>query len=297
MSQPKVSVIIVTYNRAQFLVEAIRSVLAQSLQDFEIIVADDGSTYDTTAQLAAFGDRVQYLRLEHRRMPEACRNRAIAMARGELIAFLDDDDIWAPTYLERQTALFDRDPALGFTYCDVRFLYADGSISDPRMLPQHKRADKVFDHLLNGWFIQPSTQIIRRVWIDRLGPIDEDISSQGDAAFLLRLAYSAKAACTDEPLVFIRRHPQNLSQQREIEDVQNVIRIYERLLKRFALSLRRQLRLRLTLSHLYAHVGLAQLRERNIRDARRFLAHSLRYNPLQRHAWIAFAQSLTTLQR
>ena len=100
---PEVSVIIPTYNRRAMLLEAIDSVLAQSVTAFELIVIDDGSTDGTAEHLTRLGKTIRIERIEHSG-PAAARNRGVALARAPLIAFLDSDDLWAPTKLERQLA-------------------------------------------------------------------------------------------------------------------------------------------------------------------------------------------------
>ncbi len=286
--------LITTFNRADLLLEAIESVRQQTYQNFEIIVADDGSTDETADRCAPLDGAIRYFRLEHSGTPEIPRNHAIDLARGELIAFLDDDDLWQPAYLERQIELFDREPAIGFTYGNVCFLYPDGSISTPRMLARHQQAESIFDHLLGGSFIYPSTLIVRRTLFQELGPIDTDVSSQGDFAHLLRLAYHARAACLTEALVLIRRHPQNLSQQREIQDVQNIATILERWRMSGQLTPRQQLHARRTLSHLYNHVGIDRLSHKSAAEAQSFFTKSIRRNPFQRRAWLSLTRSYFT---
>src|SRR6202162_5963963 len=107
----KVSVVIPTYNRAYIIGEALESVLTQSYLDFEIVVVDDGSTDDTPEIIQAFQDeRIRYIRLERNLGCSAAYNSGIAAATGELICFLDSDDIWRPDYLERQVAFLNRYP-------------------------------------------------------------------------------------------------------------------------------------------------------------------------------------------
>src|SRR5207245_6187392 len=96
-----VSVVIPTFNSAGFLVQAIQSVLTHTYQDFEIIVVDDASTDTTESAIQRFGNRVCYVRQE-RGGPSVARNRGILQSHGELIAFLDADDLWRPTKLARQ---------------------------------------------------------------------------------------------------------------------------------------------------------------------------------------------------
>jgi len=102
---PRISVIIPTFNRAAWVREAVDSVLAQTFQDFELLVVDDGSTDETGAGLAPYGDRLRYL-YQVRQGVSAARNRGLELAAGEWITFLDSDDLWLPRKLETQVDFF-----------------------------------------------------------------------------------------------------------------------------------------------------------------------------------------------
>ncbi|QYO66339.1 glycosyltransferase family 2 protein [Leptolyngbya sp. 7M] len=115
----RISVVIPTYNYGRYIAEAIGSALGQSLAPAEIIVVDDGSADDTAAVVAGFGDAVKYIRQENAGV-SAARNRGVAGSSGELIAFLDADDIWEPTKLEKQAALFRADSDIGLVHCGMR---------------------------------------------------------------------------------------------------------------------------------------------------------------------------------
>lgn len=106
-AEPLVSAIIATYNRADIVGEAIESILGQTYKNMEVLVVDDGSTDGTHEALRRFGNRIRVVRQENAG-PGAARNRGIEVARGELIAFLDSDDIWMPTKLERQVRLLEK---------------------------------------------------------------------------------------------------------------------------------------------------------------------------------------------
>jgi glycosyltransferase involved in cell wall biosynthesis len=112
-----VSVIIPTYNRASLVVEAIESVFRQTALPREIIVIDDGSTDDTARVLKPFEDRIMFARQENQGVG-AARNRALAMANGQYLAFLDSDDIWLEFKLEMQVAIMEKNPAIGFLFSD-----------------------------------------------------------------------------------------------------------------------------------------------------------------------------------
>ncbi|MDE3115120.1 MAG: glycosyltransferase family 2 protein, partial [Pseudomonadota bacterium] len=104
---PLFSVVIPVYNRAELLRSALESVRAQSCQDFEIVVVDDGSTDDPAKTVAAFADpRIRCVR-QNNRGASAARNRGIALARGRFVAFLDSDDCFLPHHLERMAKLLE----------------------------------------------------------------------------------------------------------------------------------------------------------------------------------------------
>lgn len=135
----KVSVIITTYNRADLVCEAIDSVLNQTFQDFELIVLDDGSTDATQQRLAAYGDRIRYVRQPNAGV-NAARNAALSLAQGEYIAILDSDDLWKPYKLAVQVAILDRHP-------DIVFTYSNFSI--------YKSKDDIRPNGIQTWFAQP----------------------------------------------------------------------------------------------------------------------------------------------
>ena len=115
---PRVSVVIPTFNRAGLVGQAIDSVLVQTFDDFEIIVADDGSTDDTAARVAAYGDRVRYVQTQHGGVAHA-RNVGTRAARGAYLAYLDSDDRLYPYSLELQVALLDRFPEAAFACAEM----------------------------------------------------------------------------------------------------------------------------------------------------------------------------------
>jgi glycosyltransferase involved in cell wall biosynthesis len=121
---PRVSVVITTFNQAAYIGDTIRSALQQSFTDLEIVVVDDGSVDDTPEVVAQFGRDVRYIRQENRGVAGA-RNRAVEATRGELVAFLDSDDLWEPGKLARQVECHDRFPGAALIAGDV--LQFDGT--------------------------------------------------------------------------------------------------------------------------------------------------------------------------
>jgi len=124
---PKVSVIIPTYNRANFLRSAIQSVLNQTFKDFEVIVVDDASTDNTRQLIHEFvDDRICYIAHNKNRGGSASRNTGIESSKGKFIAFLDDDDMWMPTKLEKQLLLVNMNPEISVVYTGARIIDKDG---------------------------------------------------------------------------------------------------------------------------------------------------------------------------
>ena len=131
MKTPLLSVVIPTWNRAQLVGDAIRSVLAQGA--VEVILVDDAST-DSTVEMVEreFGDRIRFLRLEHRRGPGGARNAGARLARGEFVAFLDSDDIWLPGKSDAELELFARFPEAEVVVSDSQNFFEGAASSASR---------------------------------------------------------------------------------------------------------------------------------------------------------------------
>jgi glycosyltransferase involved in cell wall biosynthesis len=208
---PSISVIIPTYDRLPFLQEAVRSVEAQSLLCWELIVVDDGSTDGTWAWLAS-QPHIRAVRLPQRSGPAAARNRGAEKARAPYLAFLDSDDLFTPKKLELQLALLERDPELALCHSDELWL-RDGK--ELRQKPKHeKRGGHIFSHCLPLCRISPSATLIRRSVFERLGGFDEELEVAEDYELWLRLTCRYPVGFIPEPLTIKRGgHPDQLSQK------------------------------------------------------------------------------------
>jgi glycosyltransferase involved in cell wall biosynthesis len=215
---PTVSVIIPTYNRAQLLVSAIESVLAQSVQDFEIIVCDDGSTDETAALVKQLGEKsggkIRYLALPHRGQPAATRNAGLATASGEFIALLDSDDLYLPHKLSLQLPAFEANPQVGVVYSNGHFFVDQpdkptGFVQDGLPTP----SGMVFDDLLRGNFLSTPVVLIRRSVLQQVGGYNEDphLLLSEDHELWLRLAIHSEMLYVPGDVAAIRHHDQNIS--------------------------------------------------------------------------------------
>ncbi len=200
-SNPMFSVVIPTFNREKKIVKAVRSVLAQTLTDFEILVVDDGSD-ETERQLKCeFGDRIRYFRGMGQRVA-AARNLAISRALGEWIAFLDSDDWWYPTKLERHAEAAKAHPEIGLFYSTMDMVDEHGR--HIRTLPIRTRHD-VYPSILEGNFIFNSTVAVKRECLRRVGLFDTKLIGCEDWELFVRVTREFPALLIDESLVAYER--------------------------------------------------------------------------------------------
>lgn len=182
-STSSVSVIIPTYNRAQFLNTAIDSVLAQTFQNFELIVVDDGSDDHTTQILEAYGPRLVVVRQKNQG-PAAARNTGIRAARHDLLAFLDSDDRFDRRKLEIQVEAMARQPQFLVSHTDELW-YRNGKILNQKKRHQ-RRAGDIFAQSLELCAVGMSTVIMRRRLLDLVGFFNETLPCCEDYDLWLR---------------------------------------------------------------------------------------------------------------
>jgi glycosyltransferase involved in cell wall biosynthesis len=201
---PKVSVVIPVFNRPAPVRRAIESVLAQTCQDFEIIVVDDGSTDDTPATVEAIADpRITLVRHERSRGGSAARNTGIRASSAPYVAFLDSDDEWMPTKLVKQLAVFHRSgQRLGLVYTGTERVFADGSRS--RQIP--RRHDNLTRALLTENVVgETSVGMVLRSALQETGGFDEHLPASQDMDLWLRIADRFPADVVPEALVRVAK--------------------------------------------------------------------------------------------
>lgn len=207
---PAVSVIIPVYNRAVLLLLAVESVFAQTFQDFEIIVADDGSTDGTLAGLAALrrDPRLRIVELEHSGNPAAARNAALRVARAGMLAFLDSDDLWMPDKLARQLAQLRAQPARRWGYTGYLHIDAEGRTLDDDIQRHWELPEgDVFAAVVRGRAsIRTPCTMASRSLVEIAGGFDESLVSGHDYDLWTRLALLSEAAAIPEPLAAVRMH-------------------------------------------------------------------------------------------
>ena len=283
--QPRVSVIVRTYNRAGYLVEAIESVFAQTFHDLELIVVDDGSTDQTAAVLDRYAGRLTPVFLGGTGNPAAGFNAGIGVAQGELIAFLDSDDLWLPDKMKRQVACLDRAERFGFAYSNACLLYPDGRRSAPVLAPDQIVAGSVLRAIVRNMCIHTSTVMVRRRCLNRVGPFDESRLTCEEFFWFLRLARAADAVCVAEPLALIRQHAGQLSIDRGLTTYQAAITALEELLSDPALPWRVRLEAHRSIARYHAHLARKLGEDGRAAEARRQAVRALWRYPLHAPAW------------
>lgn len=191
---PRVSIIIPAYNTAHLIATCLDSVFAQTFQDFEAMVVNDGSpdTPELEKVLQPYIDRIVYIKQANKRAAGA-RNTAIARARGEFLAFLDSDDTWLPHHLKSQIKQFDADPALGLVYSNA--LLVNGSARRLEFMQRcPSRGEATFEAIVEETCQIPvSTVVARKAAIVKAGGFDEGLARCDDYDMWLRAAfYGAK---------------------------------------------------------------------------------------------------------
>lgn len=242
---PSVSVVVTTFNHQLYIAETIRSVLAQTYKNREIVVVDDGSTDQTADVLASFGDAIRSIRQANEGVAGS-RNRGIREAKGVLLAFLDGDDRWHPDKLRRQVDAYQQFPDSGLIACDARSFDGENVTRNGLLvLSGLTCADsddavvscECFERLVRGNLISTTTQImIPRHVLDDVGLSDTSFPVASDYDLYLRIARHYPFTFVREALADYRylassaSGPESVRLFRWTTDVLGVLRKHARLM-------------------------------------------------------------------
>ncbi len=228
-----VSVVIPAHNAASFVAAALESVLDQTRHAREIIVVDDAST-DATAEFVSQYP-VTLLRLSTNRGPSEARNAGIRAASGDVVAFLDADDVWYSHHLEDVAGLLDRHAEAVVAYSGVRFVGSREGLWQPSLEPHRpfEALERVFDK--SG---QPPqiTAVVRRAALLEAGGYDPDYRQAQDYELWLRLARLGPFVCVREVTADYRYHGGQISQMYRVEQTEEVFQARAACLARIAIE-------------------------------------------------------------
>lgn len=208
-STPRVSVIIPCYNHAQYLKEAIQSVLSQTYKDFEIIVVDDGSTDSTRNVAARFGNCVRYIWQENQGL-SAARNAGIRAANGELIGLLDADDLYEPDFLSIAISALAAHPEANGLYCVCQTVDIANNLL-PEQIGTVVAPDQLYATLLQGGFFPPLCMFVYKYCYEQAGMFDRTFQGCADWDMWLRISKRYTIIGTDRLLARYRIVPTSMS--------------------------------------------------------------------------------------
>lgn len=221
---PLVSVIIPVYNGEKFLGEALDSIWQQSYRPLEVIVVDDGSV-DGSASIAQMNDKVRYI-YQTNQGPSGARNRGVGQANGDLLAFLDHDDLWMPDKLASQVAYLQANPETDYVFCHMRFFLAEGMSWPASVNREHAASDPAC--------ILPSALLVRREAFDRVGLFDKKYRYAEDVDWFFRAQEAGlKRYVLPEVLLHRRLGRENIS-------LNNIQQTHDQLLRVMRSSLARR---------------------------------------------------------
>ena len=205
----RVSVVIPTFNRAEYLPDAIGSALRQTYRELDVIVVDDGSTDDTPDVVVGLGeDRVEYVRIDRSRSPARARNVGVSRATGQFVAFLDSDDVWLPEKIERQMEALRASPECRWSY--TRFDHIDdrgtpmaplrGGVGTPR-------SGWILEHVVTeDALVMVQSVLVEASLLSEVGGFDESPALREDLDLCFRLAARSQVVALEANLLRVRHH-------------------------------------------------------------------------------------------
>jgi len=283
---PEVTVVIPTYNRAELLKRAIRTVLNQTYQDFELIVVDDGSTDNTEEVVRSFNDnKVIYIKHERNKGAPAARNTGIRAARGEYVAFQDSDDEWLPEKLEKQIKAFKTaSTEIGLVYTGFWRIEGDKRtfFPSPNITPKE---GAIHDALLKGNFVGTPSTLVKKECFEKAGMFDEKLPMFEDWELWIRISKCYCFKYIDEALAISYYNPGSVNEQGSLVLVQTLRLILERHFE----DIKKDRRL---LARYYFGIGRLLCAREDARQGRNYIVKAILAYPLNAKYILAALLSL-----
>jgi glycosyltransferase involved in cell wall biosynthesis len=224
--RPRVTIITPSYNSAEYLPQAIESILNQTYTDYEAILIDDGSTDNTRKIVESYSEHIRYVYQENQGV-SAARNRGLFLARGELIALLDADDLFLPDKLKEQVAVFDSQPTIGIVHSGFRAIDQNNkAIADIEWWKDLPNLD------VKTWILYkpvlPSAMMFRRQWFDRCGGFDRRFFAVEDVGVTLKMvSQGCQAAWLPQITCCYRIHDRSASKSKTLKQMQAILEMLD----------------------------------------------------------------------
>lgn len=286
---PKVSVIIPAYNAMAYLPESVDSVLNQTFTDFEILIVNDGSSDHVEQWAAGVKDSRVKVIFQENQGASVARNTGITHARGEYVAFLDADDSWEATKLEKQVRYLEDNPAVGVVHTWMALI--DQQSKPTGRVMASKGEGEIWQQIIEGNQVACSSAIVRRCCFETVGVFDQSLRVAEDWDLWIRIAAKYPFAVIKKPLVHYRQHP-NSKSKKYPEMLQDFRTIIEKAFQSVPFEL---LHLR---SRCYGRVNLCiawkclQSSDRDYKKASLFLGNAFMHYPQLRYSLESIRLSL-----
>ncbi len=277
---PLVSVITPFYNDIGYFPETLESYFSQTYPNIEMILVDDNSDLPPDALIPTNPKYpVRIVRLDKRMGPGGARNLGIRQAKGELIAFLDSDDIWRPEFIQRCVEVFLKNDNASWVYTDGHYLIDDKPVKKPNSdyfgfkkgLPKGREVNEY--HLKGYAFELMSANLVRRSAIEKVGFFNEDLEISEDWDIFCRIAERSDVYAVDEPLIYYRKKSDGF----HYSNLENYVKVHSTILKRLydnqGLLPKRNEDLKRAIALTYERVGIQYLNKGYPQRARYYLTH------------------------
>jgi glycosyltransferase involved in cell wall biosynthesis len=262
---PKVTVIIPTCNRPQFIGRAIKSVLNQTYQDYEIIIIDDGLKVRAEKEISTFNDRrIRYIQHQENKGGAAARNTGIKNSKGLYVAFLDDDDEWMPEKLKKQVEAFENsDDSVVLAFCGFEMRDENGKFLEAR-LPNQSGIIWPFNQVLHRSYIWTTTIMVRKKVALSGVLFDENLKKNQEWDFQLRLLKVGKFFAINEPLAVLNILGEN-EHMGGMGNINNITSAYELFIKKHYTDYQKNKK---SLAYNYGRLSLLYRESRQYKKAR-----------------------------
>jgi glycosyltransferase involved in cell wall biosynthesis len=272
----RVSVIIPMYNGSQYISSAVQSARNQTFEDLEILLVDDASTDGTLTEVEPHltDRRLKLIRNSRNLGIPATKNKALGLATGEYIAFLDQDDIWLPNKIEAQLSILTQQANIGLMASAVYFINERGDLIGKKILDVEETQPPLgIRRLLRGNFITNSSAMIRRSCVDKVGYFNENLRGSDDYDMWVRIAEHYGIYYLKKVLIKKRLHNSNFSEQNINMMLQGKLTIINSTIKRNPVLAGE---LRNFSGHVYRSVAIKYaVRGQNV-EARKYFFHALK---------------------
>jgi len=270
-----VSVIIPTYNRAEFIERALFSVFSQSYKNVEIIIVDDGSTDNTKDVLSKYSDSIKYIYQDNMGVSSA-RDKAVSHAKGKYLAFIDSDDEWLPNKLENQLKEFNYADNIAIVACNATVIELDGSKIPLNPKSKYKENISNFYHIFSYPYLGIPNVIILKSVFNEAGGFNESLNTAEDIDLFIRISVKHNVRRVNEILTIVHETKGSLSSNANGYD--DNIKVFKDIKVKYKeLFINKPYIYNNTMAMLYEDYSRTLLCSNEFKEARKFLFIALGY--------------------